>query len=305
MFCDDKGFAVSSTKADTFGPTVDGAWLTEHLNDPQLNIFDATVILDPDSWQANSGRNTFAEAHIPGAQFVDLISELSDPEGDVGLDGGVHAYKLPKPQVIADVLQRYGVGDDSIVVVYDTSAGMWAARLWWMLRQSGFTNVAVLDGGYAQWVAENRPVTSDTTQPVVANAPFTVRPRPELFASKDDVLGRLGDTNTVLVNALWPEQFRGEAQTPLPRKGRIPGSVNVPFTETIDESGRVHDSDTLAKLFADAGVNGDKQVVTYCGGGIAASSVALALARVGIDAAVYDGSLAEWALDPELPLEVG
>lgn len=295
----------SSKHPDTFGPTVDGTWLAAHLNDPQVTIFDATVILDPDSWQANSGRDTFNDAHIPGAQFVDLIGELSDPAGDVGLEQGVHAYKLPNPHVIATVLQRYGVDDDSTVVVYDTSAGMWAARLWWMLRQAGFDNVAVLDGGYAQWVAENRPVTSDTTQPVAADAPFTVRPRPELFASKDDVVARLHDTDTVLVNALWPEQFRGEVDTPLPRKGRIPGSVNVPFTDTIDETGRVHDTDTLAKLFADAGVNGDKQVVTYCGGGIAASSVALALAQVGIDAAVYDGSLAEWALDPALPLEVG
>lgn len=294
-----------SSDGNTFGPTIDGAWLTENLNDPTVKIFDATVILDPDSWQANSGRDTFDASHIPGAQFVDLISELSDPKGDVGFDGGVHAYKLPEPAVIAAVLQSYGVSDNTTVVVYDTSAGMWAARLWWMLRAVGFNKVAVLDGGFGQWVNENRPTTSETSPRVAADSPFSVKPRPELFVSKEDVLAGLGDTGTVLVNALWPEQFRGEAQTPLPRKGRIPGSVNVPFTETIDEAGRVHETQTLIKLFAEAGIHGDKQVVTYCGGGIAASSVALALARVGIDAAVYDGSLAEWALDPELPLEVG
>lgn len=288
-----------------FGPTVDSAWLVEHLNDTDLHIFDATVILDPDSWQANTGKDTFDASHIPGAHFVDVITELSDPAGDVGLDGGVHAYKYPDPHTIATTLQKYGVTNASTVVTYDTSAGMWAARLWWMLRAAGFDRVAVLDGGFAQWVKEDHPVTSEPTPRVAAGTPFTANLRPELFASKEDVVGYLNDHDTVLVNALWPEQFRGEAKTPLPRAGRIPGSVNVPFTETFGETGQVHDTATLKQLFADAGVTDDKQVVTYCGGGIAASSVALALAQIGIEAAVYDGSLAEWALDPDLPLEVG
>ncbi|MFO7959903.1 MAG: sulfurtransferase [Nitriliruptoraceae bacterium] len=294
---------MTSTTLPLPGHVVDGTWLQQHLGHHGLRILDATVILDPTSWEANSGRTGFDASHLPGATFADLIAELSDPAGDVDLPQGVHAYKLPTPEAFAAAISRHGVGDASTVVVYDTSAGMWAARLWWLLRYFGHEQVAVLDGGWDRWVQEGRPVTSETT--TVEPATFTARVRPELLATKAEVEASLGDEATVLVNALWPESFRGEAATPLPRPGRIPGSVNVPFTTTIDDAGGVRTPEQLRALFAEAGATPDKRVVAYCGGGIAAAADVLALAVAGVDAALYDGSLVEWVADPEAPLEVG
>jgi thiosulfate/3-mercaptopyruvate sulfurtransferase len=283
---------------------VDPAWLIDHLDEPRLRIIDATVVLDPDSWEANSGRATWEAGHIPGSTFADLIGELSDPSGDVGLAPGVHAYRVPHPDAFAAAISAHGVGPDTPVVVYDTSAGMWAARLWWLLRYHGHDDVAVLDGGWAAWLAEGGPVSDQATER--PRGAFVARPNPALLATTEQVASIVGaDGRAVLVNALWPELFRGEARTPLSRPGRIPGSVNVPFTDTVDAEGRLHGPDRLRQRFAEAGVTGDTPVVTYCGGGIAAAFDALALATIGIDVALYDGSLVEWVADESLPLETG
>lgn len=297
--------SVTGTSAIDLTSThlVDGAWLERHLGDPTLRILDATVILDPNSWEANSGRSAWAESHIPGSQFVDLIEELSDPAGDVGLPAGVHAYRLPSPEAFARAIEAHGVTNATPVVAYDTSAGMWAARLWWMLRVFGHENVAVLDGGWGRWVADGRPVSDAVA--AFPTGTFVPSFRPGLLATKEQVAAASREGGATLVNALWPELFRGEAKTPLERPGRIPGSVNVPFTATMREDGTLQDADAIRAQFAEAGVDGSEPVITYCGGGIAASYDALALATLGIDAAVYDGSLVEWVADPALELETG
>lgn len=292
------------SQSDSYNHVISGAELESRLGDLDVLILDATVVLDPNSWQANSGHSQWEAEHIPGSAFVDLIEEFSDPSGDVGLPHGVHAYRLPTPEAFTAAIRRYGVGNDTYVVVYDTSAGMWSSRLWWLLRVFGHERVSVLDGGWAAWKAEGRP-TSVEAAPEFSQGTFIASLRPELLATKEEVAASLGQANTVLVNALWPELFRGEAETPLPRQGRIPGSVNVPFTETVAASGAFLSRDELRQLFASQGVTGDKRVVTYCGGGIAATFDALALAQLGIDAAVYDGSLVEWVADPDLPLDIG
>ncbi|MFM8762646.1 MAG: sulfurtransferase [Solirubrobacterales bacterium] len=282
---------------------VDGDWLEAHLDDPELVILDSTVVLDPETWNANSGRSAWEESHVPGSAFVDLIAEFSDPAGDVGLPEGVRAYRLPSPEAFSEAIAAYGVSNDTPVVVYDTTAGMWASRLWWLLRVHGHENVAVLDGGWARWEEEGRPASTDPA-PDRARGDFAPQLRPELVATKDEVKAAIEDDDVVLVNALWPELFRGEAKTPLERPGRIPGSVNVPFTETANEDGTLKAPDEVRALFAEAGAS-DGEIITYCGGGIAATYDALALATAGIDAAVYDGSLVEWVADPELELETG
>lgn len=279
-------------------------WLAANLDRADLTILDATVVLDIDTWAANSGRRTYDEAHVPGAGFVDIIEELSDTAADRELPRGVRAYRLSSAEQFASAIAAHGVGNDTNVVAYDTTGGMWAARLWWMLRVFGHDKVAVLDGGWAKWQAEGRPTSADA--PAVAPARFEAGLRPELLATKEEVAEvAAGSGGACLVHALSPQMFSGEEQAALPRAGRIPTSVNVPFFQVYREDGTLRPPAELRELFAPALASGPERVVTYCGGGIAASSDALALATIGVRAAVYDGSLVEWAADDSLPLEVG
>jgi thiosulfate/3-mercaptopyruvate sulfurtransferase len=185
---------------------------------------------------------------------------------------------------------------------------IWAARLWWMLRYYGFDQAAVLNGGWAKWTKEGRAVS--TAAPTYPPAAFSVRPRPELIASKDEVLAAISSSHTCLVNALTPDEFAGTGPIHYTRPGHIPSSVNVPFagpTGVVDlETASYRSPEELSALFAAAGATASDRVITYCGGAIAATNAAFALHLIGVDnVAVYDGSLTEWGVDSSLPLETG
>lgn len=279
-------------------------WLERNLQREGLTIFDATVAFEMETWEANNGMAAFDRGHIPGARFIDLIGELSDTSADADLPAGVRAYKLPEADVFGKAIAAHGVDNDTDVVVYDTAGGMWAARLWWMLRVFGHDRVAVLDGGWAKWEREERPVTTDAPPPA-SDGDFQATLRPELLATLDEVAAISEEGGGCLINALPPELFTGEAKAALRRAGRIPGSVNVPVFAVYAEDGTFLSPEALKDLFADSLADDPDRVVTYCGGGIAASSDALALALIGVDAAVYDGSLVEWTADESRPLVTG
>jgi thiosulfate/3-mercaptopyruvate sulfurtransferase len=170
-----------------------------------------------------------------------------------------------------------------------------------MLRACGFDDAAVLNGGWLKWTAEKRAVSAERVS--FPRTRFTVRPRPELFVTRDDVLDALRAGDKTIVNALSPEEHSGRLAR-LPRPGRIAGSTNVYYQALLDPKTHAFlPVPALRKLFQDAGVTNEKPVITYCGGGIAASSDALALTLIGANAAVYDGSLVEWTADPSLPME--
>jgi thiosulfate/3-mercaptopyruvate sulfurtransferase len=191
-------------------------------------------------------------------------------------------------------------------VAYDRKDGIWAARLWWMLRVFGFDEVSVLDGGFRAWCDMGGPVS--TQAPGRPPAPrFDASLRPELLATVEDVERHVLEGGTCLVNALDAPLFRGDVPIAHRRAGRIPGSVNVAASGLIDPAtNRFLPEEEVRRHFEAAGVLGERPIVAYCGGGIAASFDALALALIGRDdVAVYDGSLVEWAEDPERPLETG
>ena len=276
-------------------------WLAEHLDDDDLRVLDCTVILEAaegGGFRAVSGRSRWAEGHIPGSGFADLIVDLSDPSSPL-------RFTLPTAERFAAGMGRLGVGVGTRVVLYDRRLNMWAARLWWMLRAFGFDDAAVLDGGWRAWTAEGRPAS---TEPVTARpAVFHAKPRPGLFVDRDEVLASLDDGATCLLNALSAAQHRGE-ESAYARPGHLPGSRNVPAADLVDpDTHRYLPTEALRAHFApvldDPSVG---RIVTYCGGGIAASSDAFALWRLGRqDIAVYDASLQEWSADPALPLVVG
>ena len=193
-----------------------------------------------------------------------------------------------------------GVGDDSRVVLYDANYTGWAARVWWMLRWVGFDNAAILDGGLAAWTSAGNELSLETVER--PRNVLTPRPRPELIAHHDEVLSSIGDEAVVIVDTLPGEFFLGEMSM-YPRSGHIPGAININSLGLLDKTGRLLTQDELASMHP---FDRDSRIITYCGGGIVASTEAFVLTRLGFtNVAVYMASLEEWTADPSNPMEVG
>ena len=279
---------------------VDAEWLGAHLNDPQLRILDCTTHLQPlpdfSFYNVVSGRVDFEKAHIAGAQFVDIDHELSTPHPRLH-------FMLPTAEAFAAAMSRLGVGADTMVVTYASANQWWATRLWWMLRVFGHDKAAVLDGGLQKWQREARPAQSGPSR-AAPPARFSPTYRPQYVADKDDVLGAIGADAICTVNALRPEQHEGTDGVYYGRRGHIAGSINIAAAQHLKPDNTFKSAAELRALFAPALAK--PQVITYCGGGIAATSVAFVLALLGYDRVkVYDNSLSEWAADASLPMQTG
>ena len=268
---------------------VETDWLTQHLTDTNLRILDCTVFLKPgpDGMIVESGRNAWSESHIPGSQFVDVLDELSDKEA-------TYPFMMPSAQQFADAMSSYGIDDSTQVILYDAGATIWATRVWWMLRAFGFDQAAVLNGGWVKWQQEGQPITADGATYPAGN--FVANPRPALIASKADVLAATQDGATCIVNALGADQHNA---------GHIPSSVNLPAGSLLDpDTNAFRNVATLRAAFDHRGALGRERIITYCGGGIAATSDAFVLTLLGAEnVAVYDGSMSEWSADSSLSLE--
>jgi thiosulfate/3-mercaptopyruvate sulfurtransferase len=200
---------------------------------------------------------------------------------------------------------RFGISNQSRVVTYSTANPWWATRVWWLLREFGHDNAAVLDGGWQKWIAEHRAVE---TGPGRSRAPgdFTIREIRNLMAGKDEVKAAIGDAGVCTLNALLPAQHAGTGGNSYGRPGRIAGSVNVPAAHLLDPATNTFlPAEELRRRLGEVGAL-DRPVITYCGGGIAASADALILTMLGHrNVRIYDASLSEWAKDESLPMETG
>jgi len=279
---------------------VETDWLAAHLADADLRIFDCTSYLDPDpvkTYTVRNARPDWEKGHIPGADYLDLQGELSDTTSPL-------RFTMPTADHFAAAMSRHGVSAGVRVVLYCSDRIGWATRVWWMLRAFGFDDAVVLNGGLDKWKAEGRPLSTESPRPVPGR--FVARLRPALIASKAEVVAATTDSRSCIVNALSPQQFTGEGGLHYGRPGRIPGSVNVPSQGLVDNGKVFLPPDRIAAKFKAAGVDKDRRVIAYCGGGITATVSTFVLSMLGYDnVALYDGSLSDWSSDHTLPMELG
>ena len=265
-------------------------WLEENLDGPDVRIIDCHYDLEKGERGVSlkSGRQAWEQSHIPNSIYIDLLKELSDANTDL-------PFMMPPSSQFAEVMSEKGIGDGSRVILYDREKGAWASRLWLMLQEHGFSDVAVLNGGWEKWTNENRPITS-TYRPFPGTRFTPRRHKPSFFTNKEEVLGSIQNKDVYIICALENWEFC---------RAHIPSSLNIPLSTLINP----HDNtflpiDDLHRIFRTTGAKRKDRIVTYCGGGIASSCTAFVLVLLGYEnVAVYDGSMEEWSRGPHLPVE--
>ncbi|WP_045305561.1 sulfurtransferase [Saccharothrix sp. ST-888] len=290
---------AASTDGSVAGRPLDGSPLVSVAElATALDSADPPVLLDI-RWQLGGppGAGEFAAGHLPGAQYIDLDSELA------ALPGAAGRHPLPDPEVFGAAVRRAGVRADRPVVVYDAGPATSAARAWWLLRWSGHRDVRVLDGGLAAWRAAGLPESTGQTPAPAGDFEPAPGQLPTLDAGQAAALARIG----LLLDARAGERYRGEVEPIDPRAGHIPGAVSAPTTENLGPDGRFLPAAALAERFRALGAGDRKadEVGVYCGSGVTAAHELLALTVAGFGAALYPGSWSEWSADPDNPAATG
>jgi len=274
------------------GPLVSADELRVLLGDdePPVTVLDVRYQMG-----GPGGIDEYAAGHVPGAAYVDLDTDLADPPGVRG------RHPLPAQATFEAAMRRVGVRGDRPVVVYDDWAGRAAARCWWLLRFHGHRDVRVLDGGLAAWQRAGGAVEPGTV--AVAPGTFAADPGHLAVLDIDDVLSFV-EAGT-LIDARAPERFRGDVEPVDPVAGHVPGAVNVPTGANLRDDGTFRSAEELRALYGRVRRSEDDQVAAYCGSGVTAAHDVLALASIGVDAALYPGSWSEWVADPVRPVATG
>jgi len=265
-------------------PVISAAWLKSHLNAPDVRVLDCSWFM-PGSPQ--TGKQAYDNHHIPGARHFD-IDDIADTTLDL-------PHMLAPPEKFSSRVRRLGLGDGHRIICYDQNGFLASARVWWMFRTMGHADVAVLDGGFNAW-REAGGAVEDLPPHVMADRHFTVRPRQDLVRSLEQMKDLVGGAAQV-VDARSGPRFRGEIEEPRPglRRGHMPGALNVYYGDLIGADGRLKPEPEMRAIFEKAGVDLARPIVNTCGSGVTAAILALAQSMLGRDdAAVYDGSWAEW-----------
>ncbi len=271
-------------------------WLEQRLDAPDIVVLDCSYYL-PD--MGRDAKVEFEQQRIPGAMFFD-IDAITHPESEL-------PHTLPPAEVFASRMRKMGIGDGKRVIAYDGAGLFSAARVWWMFRTFGHNDAAILDGGFPKWLAESRAIEDG---PPLDRQPrhFTARFSASSVSDKRDVLNAIANSGHQIADARSPARFH--AREPEPRAGmrggHMPGASNVHYRTLLNDDGTMKTTEELRKVFAQAGVDLNRPVITTCGSGVTAAILTLGLTLVGHNTnSLYDGSWAEWGSDPETPVETG
>jgi thiosulfate/3-mercaptopyruvate sulfurtransferase len=271
--------------------------LNRHLGESHWLVVDCRYYLE----NTQQGLREYSQAHLPGAVYADLGTDLSSQV----IAGVTGRHPLPDVDTLCRTFSNWGVGDKTQVVVYDQGPGMIAARLWWMLQWLGHDKVAVLEGGWAKWQRESRPV--DRKTPVLTPQPFTAKVRAELLADADEVMANMSSASVRILDARAEDRFRGENETLDPVAGHIPGALSAPFANNVDANGELRPEEELLKMYNSLlGNTPANEAIVYCGSGVTAAHNILVMQHAGLGMArLYPGSWSHWITDKQRPIATG